>query len=346
MRAYRSKKSLFFAGLLVVIMLFGPLLFFEGMRVRCCVCLAPFWKVRARIAQRFEKKQTKEQYKIERLQTEKHLLLQKCQSLQSLFDHQQANPHPFSTLGANVIFRDPATFHSTLWIDVGQKNNEVCGQTIVAPNSCVLVGRSVVGVVDYVGKKQSRVRLITDRKLQPSVRAARGQMQNRELIVHLQSVVEALQIREDLPLGNHTRTALTKTIQQIEEHLVKDEQTLYLAKGYLQGASAPLWRRSAHLLKGVGFNYDFKDDKGSAAQVEEKNICLIQEGDLLVTTGMDGVFPADLFVATVCKVFPLKEGDVSYSIEAKPYATNLDSLRHCTVIAPLHFDASEKPFFP
>jgi cell shape-determining protein MreC len=59
-------------------------------------------------------------------------------------------------------------------------------------------------------------------------------------------------------------------------------------------------------------------------------------GDLLVTTGMDGIFPAGFWVATVTNVGLLREGACAYEIEAKATAGNLDDLTHVTVLPPVH----------
>ena len=65
-------------------------------------------------------------------------------------------------------------------------------------NSPVLFGTSIIGVVEYVGYERSRVRLITDEKLVPSVRAVRGRENNRFLLEHVQTVLFTLERREDL----------------------------------------------------------------------------------------------------------------------------------------------------
>jgi rod shape-determining protein MreC len=106
-----------------------------------------------------------------------------------------------------------------------------------------------------------------------------------------------------------------------------------LAKGELYGASEPLWRAPGGLLTGVGFNYDFPDDEGPARDLRTGAIIAVD--DLLVTTGMDGVFPPDLEVARVVHVSPLSEGSTTYDITAKPTAENLLNLELVFVIQPV-----------
>ena len=127
--------------------------------------------------------------------------------------------------------------------------------------------------------------------------------------------------------------------ERIKKRLEEEKAPLYLAKGILQGAPAPLWRKTGTQLVGMGFNYDFADKQGASKRINlMQPHSLLQEGDLLVTTGMDGVFPPDLFVAFVTKIYPLKEGDVSYQLEARPYISNMDRLKSCTIIPPIEFD--------
>jgi cell shape-determining protein MreC len=163
-----------------------------------------------------------------------------------------------------------------------------------------------VGVIDFVGKHQSRVRLITDTGLTPSVRTVR----------------------------------------------MEGEEKRYLAKGELHGSYQPQWSSNGQLLYGIGFNYDFPDEYGPARDLrtgypqnsegKEPPISLLQPEDMLITTGMDGIFPPNLQVATILEIFPLKEGDYSYSLTAKPMVENLNDLSIVFVISPVGFDPDDK----
>ena len=122
-----------------------------------------------------------------------------------------------------------------------------------------------------------------------------------------------------------------------------------LAKGELSGSGLPLWRRDGRVLTGIGFNYDTADEQGgpfdlrsgrSISQREGPDLPLVQRGDLLVTSGLDGVFPFGLRVAEVTFVQPLREGDYFYELEAKPIAGELDALSLVNVLPPLGFDSS------
>jgi cell shape-determining protein MreC len=206
------------------------------------------------------------------------------------------------SIPAQVIFRSPSSWTNSFWINAGSSNNDSLGRIVIAKNSPVVIGTSVAGVIDYVGNHQSRVRMITDSGLSPSVRVMR----------------------------------------------VADNQTWYLAKGELRGSVDAAWRGLSPALKGVGFNYDYADEagpsrdlrSGEALGTNEKlpKMPIIQIGDLLVTTGMDGVFPRGLQVAKVSKINLLKEGDYCYEIEAVACVKNLDDLTTVYILPPTAYD--------
>jgi rod shape-determining protein MreC len=252
------------------------------------------------------------------------------------------------SLPATVIFREPASWSSTLWINVGEKDNVRLGMQVVGKNSPVLLGTSVIGVVEYIGKTQSKVCLITDARLVPSVRALRGNEQNRFLLEHLKPLVAAFQLRENLLASEQERTAVVQFLERLKQIIQRPSEEFYLAKGELRGTSHPMWRSRNLVLKGVGFNYDFPDMEGPARDLRSGQpyaphqgspVQLLSEGDLLVTTGFDGIFPAGLRVATVSHVQTLKEGASCYEIEAVSTAGNLDELSHVFVLAPRSFSS-------
>ena len=134
-------------------------------------------------------------------------------------------------------------------------------------------------------------------------------------------------------------------ISKLLDKLKQKKIDYYLAKGELRGGSCPLWRLSGQKLKGIGFNYDYEDSEGGARDLKTGNALdkkfdflnapLLREGDLLVTTGMDGVFPAGLKVAVVSKIKELKDSDFYYEIEADPVVESLLDLSIVFVMPPL-----------
>jgi rod shape-determining protein MreC len=219
---------------------------------------------------------------------------------------------------AVVIYRDPSSWGSSLWINVGEEDNQVLGKQIIAKNSPVVSGCALVGVVDYVGKKQSRVRLISDSGLSPAVRAIRGSIRNEEIVSKIDSLIELLPENE----------ILVQNLQAIKQEL--DAKEFYLAKGELHGSGSPLWRARSSSLKGIGFNFDYTDVEGSAP----KSVPLLKRGDLLVTTGFDGVFPPDLRVGVVKEVKAPKPGGFSYEIEVHPIVDTMSDLESLFVLPP------------
>lgn len=221
---------------------------------------------------------------------------------------------------AHVIYRDPASWSSSLWINVGEEDNRTLGRTVIAKNSPVVAGTALVGVVDYVGRKQSRVRLITDSGLSPSVRAVRGAAQNREIASLATGLMERLVGEEEL----------VQKLARLKAKLGAACDEAYLAKGEIHGSSAPFWRARNQSLQGIGFNFDYADEDG--ASTGEKPILL--EGDLLITTGLDGVFPPDLLVGRVVKKSDGKLGGCAFEIEARPAAASLNDLGALFVLPP------------
>jgi len=252
------------------------------------------------------------------------------------------------SLPAKVIYRDPASWSSIVWLNVGEKENKALGKTVVAKNSPVLVGTSIVGVVEYVGKHQCRVRLISDSRLVPAVRAVRGKEQNHYLVEHLDALLFSLELRDDLFQSADETSRFVQGLEQLKLQLMRQPTDILLAKGELSGASRTFFRTRGSSLKGRGFNYDFADRESPARDLRSgesilghnsgQGLVILKEGDLLVTSGLDGVFPPGFRVAIVSHVSRLKEGGSSYEIEARPTAGNLEELSEVFVLPPLDFE--------
>lgn len=244
---------------------------------------------------------------------------------------------------ARVIYRQPALWNSFVWINVGEKQGFP-----VQINSPVLVDRSLIGLVDFVGKRCSRVRLITDPSLVIAVRAIRGSEQNREIIYLIdQLFLEFFLLKESL-FSREEKESFLDQLDEMRKKLASQTKTFYLAKGEIFGTHSSLYRSLSSKLQGVGFNYDFGDERGPARELrsgkpyanllQKMRMTLIQEGDLLVTSGLDGVLPEGIPVAVVSKVHPLREGEASFSIEAKLHSEKMHDL---SVVRVLPFTGVE-----
>lgn len=255
--------------------------------------------------------------------------------------------YQFDGLSAKVIYRSPESWNSSLWINVGNADNVKIGRTIIAKDSPVVVGEAIVGVVDYVGERQARVRLITDSGLTPSVRVARDEASDRFFAEAVGKVLIGIEMYPNWLNDDFDRDIMKGLLEQCLRNCrwqVGSER--FLTKGELHGSGSPLWRASGQSLKGIGFNYDFADEEGPARDLRsgkafdgsDGEIAMLKVGDLLVTTGMDGVFPAGLVAAEIVKIYPLKEGDYFYELEAKPAAGNLDDLVDLYVLPPVGYE--------
>jgi rod shape-determining protein MreC len=250
---------------------------------------------------------------------------------------QQATP-------ARIAYRPVDSWNNTLWLNVGWIDNHDQEAQLIAKDSPVVIGTALVGVIDHVGKRYSRVRLLTDPGLVPSVRVARGTPQNLSLLAQVETMLDLLTERDEL-LGDDpdTRINLFAALETLRQEITEQQGEAFLAKGELHGSQGVLWRKRVSVLNGSGFNFDFEDHTGPARDLrsgrivrdkESKPTALIAPGDLLITTGMDGIFPPGLHTATVTWVEALREGAYTYDIEARPNVNSLDTLSTVYVLPP------------
>jgi Cell shape-determining protein len=128
-------------------------------------------------------------------------------------------------VSAKVIYRDPASWSSVLWVDVGENSDPSKGK-VVAEDSPVLVDGAVVGVVDLVENECARVRLLTDSSLVPSVRVSRVIQQNLLLKRHVDILREAIVNRTDL-LDEEERGSFHNSLHFLSERLVENKKDSY-----------------------------------------------------------------------------------------------------------------------
>lgn len=364
----KNTKAYLFLFVAVLLLLSIPAAFSEKLRGYTMAFFSPLWgsitqAKSSLLAFSGQHESSKGAQELQYLQLENKMLRDEITRLRELFQHEkqlskQANLWQRKgfpkAVPARVIFRSPFSWNSSFWINVGNVDNIGHDNQVICKNSPVLLGASIVGVIDYVGHRQSRVRLITDSGLSPSVRVARGQIPNQALTDQIDFLINRLSISSHFFSNNTEKETFQRLMNELKTRLKKDQETWYLAKGELRGHSKPLWRSQGDLLRGIGFNYDFADEAGEARDLRTGAVLnsvdkaalampLIKINDLLVTTGMDGVFPPGLQVAEVTKIELLKEGDYYYELEAKPTAGNLNELSIVFVIPPLGYDFSDQP---
>lgn len=245
--------------------------------------------------------------------------------------------NPNATI-AKVIYRHPSTWNDFFWIDLGKEANKE--QKKIMRFSPVLYEGRLIGLVDYVSDKQSRVQLITNSNCTISVRAVRGQLQYEPLY----EAIHLLKTHPHLENESSLQDLLTHT----QEKLLQNTYTSYLAKGELFGRGEPLWRSNATLLKGRGFQCEHEDslsaqrDLLTGCQLKDRlaiQVPILEKGDLLVTTGFDGIFPPGIEVARVLEVENLVEGAFAYDLTAIPLAPRLKDLNFVEVILPLEYQS-------
>lgn len=236
------------------------------------------------------------------------------------------------SMPARVIYRDPSSWSSTVWVNVGASSNRALDKTVIAKNSPVLADGSLVGVVEYVGENQSRIRLITDSGLCPSVRAVRGRLQNLQMARHLEALLEKLEGREDLFDSSLEKEHHISSLIELKAKMQVDTEDCYLAKGEIHGSSSTLWRSRSPILKGVGFNYEYADEEGPSRSLDGE---ILKVGDLLVTTGLDGVFPPGIPVGSIIRTSELKQGSYCYSIDVRPTVSNINDLESLFILPPI-----------
>lgn len=248
---------------------------------------------------------------------------------------------------AQVLFRTPSRWNSSLWVNKGSLDSPH-----IQKNSPVLSKDSVIGIVDYVTNHACCIRLITDPTISPSVRVAR-KAYDRSLVYALDVLQEAAD--DDLLAfkNGDEKMAFLWMLHHLKQ---ENKEPTFLAKGILQGQGDALWKTETTLLKGTGFNYDFKDQYGPARDLRtgeaidpdqeytvRKDEPLVQTGDLLVTSGMDGIFPEGLKVAKVHSIKPLTEGAYTYELLAMPTADNLQDLDFVIILPPQPINSGNLP---
>lgn len=223
---------------------------------------------------------------------------------------------------ARILCRDPAPWGQTVWIE--RRPNSA-----IHRDSPVLVSGVLVGIVDWISRDRARVRLLTDPTVVPAVRVMRGGAQDRALLETAQSLRAQLSARPDL--GDEWTARLDPMINRLKPRLEEE----YGAKGELCGALLKGWRGGTPLLNGVGFNYDFADEEGERSVKSS-----VQTGDLLITSGFDGIFPAGLRVATVETVETVGRGPLQ--VKARSLVPDWANLGSVTVLPPLGYQESSE----
>ena len=210
-----------------------------------------------------------------------------------------------------------------VWVNAGKIEG-------IKPNSPVTVGAAVIGVVEEVKEHRSRIRLITDAKLRIAARIAQGKWRDRFLWSQLLTLSHHCSLFEEY---QQYTPMLQHCAEEVVSNLSMDKSKLTL-KGVLKGDQS-LFKGNC-LLKGEGFQCEHEDNESSAADV---STLAVEKGDLLVTSGLDGVFPPGLFLGVVEESH---RRDFCYDLSASACVENLSLLEYVTILPPV----SEKAYDP
>jgi rod shape-determining protein MreC len=249
----------------------------------------------------------------------------------------------YASIVAEVMHQSATPWTHVLWIDKGSKTPDL--PFPMRRNCPVLVGSTLVGIIDFVGNYSSRIRLLSDPAVHPAVRVARGGYMPRQAIFMAHELELMLQKNPSLMPSEPLAQKLSTLLNILSEN-VQQEVDMRLAKGELQGCDSP---DSPHIFRGTGFNCDFADEecpkrdlRTGQQDAKDQQMPLIKPGDILETSGLDGCFPKGLEVALATKVAPLEEGAICYNILAKSIAAEFSSLEYVTIIPAL----AEGPLLP
>lgn len=253
-------------------------------------------------------------------------------------------PIPISSpwVEAHILSHKQFPWSHIAWIDRGTQTKDL--PFPISVGCPVVYGQYLVGIVEKVGSEASSIRLLSDPLLRPAVRVQRMERNRHKeraayLLLHELEENPAL-----VPKETH-RMAFVKLLTSLATSFANG-QKLYLAKGELQGS---LDIQKPTILRGTGFNYDIDDEEGPSrdirtgqTDVNSPKMALIQPGDALVTSGLDGFFPKGLLTAYVKHVFPLEEGGFSYEISAEIACPSFLDLSTVALLPPLPKEPQEE----
>ena len=232
---------------------------------------------------------------------------------------------------AKIIFKEPFSSSSFAWINLGENYNSKCGITIIQKNSPVVFGDVLVGVVEEVFPHFSKIRFITDPHLVVSVKAIRGKEQLKSMQAKAEDLLDALELVQEVKYEK--KDELMSLLHALNQELQNEGHDRYYARGEVSGAEySPLYVFQNQLI-GSGFlMQDLKTKHVKNLGVRGFQEIAIKKGDLLVSTGTDGMIPAGLKVGFVTEVLPSTLGKATYSIKAKSACDQLNELEYVQIL--------------
>ncbi len=194
---------------------------------------------------------------------------------------------------APIIARDPGDWASFIWVEA--PNETAAQEWIEAP---AIVGDIAIGMVDFAHHRRCRVRLISDAQLSLSV----------------------------------TLSAQCEAASQIADQSSEGAVKCPPMVGQVRGLGGALWNSSGTLLIGEG--YIPGPTRIEICELTHINILRSKRfapGDLLVTSGLDGIFPKNLRVGVVERVESDESSNTRYEFSAKS-AVDLHALSEVWIL--------------
>lgn len=272
--------------------------------------------------------------RVRQLELERTMLVQRLKEAAA----EATGPVQAQGVKARVLAREPGAWNRFLWVDAGRET--VGEEGPLQKQSPVVFGDAVVGVVEYVGRKQSLVRLITDPQCSLAVQVAKEGPQGIQVASkRLQSL-----LRNSTQIDDSLRRALQPLLMQLSH----EHQNKVAWRGSLRGAGST--GGGPVCLLGEFYPSESRrpaNKEFAPLEVEEREL-RPAAGALLVTTGLDGIFPAGLKVGYIES---LPAGDEVPSgllgpaptFMALPAVESLDDVQWLTILAPRGFSGSDVP---
>ncbi|MFZ4098885.1 MAG: rod shape-determining protein MreC [Chlamydiia bacterium] len=225
-----------------------------------------------------------------------------------------------------VLAREAGAWHRFLWIDAGR---ETCSKEQLRLNSPVVQGDALVGVVDYVGRRQSLVRLITDPGCCPAIEVGEHGPETTWKVLRVR-LEELLSHRASI--SPHARQQLLQALSACSpsDQAVPRMQGTMLGMREREGGSPRLRGQLFHA------EWVAKITSGVPLQWPEA-------GHLLLTSGLDGIFPSGLRVGYLLSLNEEPAGEPTRGFVAVPVVEDLDELRWLTVLPPGRFSQDDRP---
>jgi len=260
--------------------------------------------------------------RIQHLEGENHQLKLQLQQ-------QQHSQEQNGGIMAQVLAREAGLWDRFVWINVGRQTEGTQG--ILSRYSPVVVGTTLVGVVDYVGRRQSLVRLVTDPSCCPAVEIS-GRSDQQGVAVLSGQLLRLLQVQQESSSRLHINAGELRRLLQALSTLTAEGAPPM--QGIMHGQHI---ESDPPLLHGELFSSGWVSHQDNIAETPWP-----KSGHALVTSGLDGVYPPGLLVGYLLELDVGVNTHPSCRFKAIP-AAELNALSWLTVLAPRGFEPSDKP---